>query len=102
MLQERSASRGLMYLGIVVAAVFGVCLLYCCGRECWGMYKRRQLASTIANAIDARFSRRDGEEQVEMSLMNPTAPGVVAAPPAHAAGLYPTGFAPPTLPGVKR
>ena len=73
-----------MYFGLVVAAVFGVCLLYCCGRECWGMYKRRQLASTIASAIDARFTRRDGEEQVEMSLMNPTAPAasMAVAPPA--------------------
>ena len=111
MLQERGANKGLMILGLIVAAVFGVCLLYCCGRECWGIYKRRQLASTIASAIDARFTRRDGEEQVEMSLMNPSAPGMAAVPPSHAVNppaiapvpsIYPTGYAPPSLPGVKR
>ena len=79
-------------------------LLYCCARECWGLYKRRQMAETIASAIDARFSRRDGEEEVEMNVLRPTAPAhnvpaLTAATPMLETS-YTTGYAPPTMPAM--
>lgn len=97
-LQEHSVTN----FGIVVRAVFGLLFLYCCARECWGLYKRRQLASNIASAIDARFSRRDEEEQVEMTLMQPSAPAPAASATPMLETSYIAGYAPPTMPAMKR
>ena len=74
MLREHSVAKGWTYFAFIVGAIVAVALLYCCARECWGLYKRRQMAETIATAIDARFSRRNGEEEVEMNVLRPTAP----------------------------
>ena len=104
MLREHSVAKGWTYFAFIVGGIVALALLYCCARECWGLYKRRQMAETIASAIDARFSRRDGEEEVEMNVLRPTAPAhnvpaLTAATPMLETS-YTTGYAPPTMPAM--